>query len=255
MTIQFYERLKKGSFRTIQVATMLAAIAATPSHAALSNYLENFEDLDQMGPDSLGDAGWLVGANVFSPDGSTFLYNYFAFPAPNGGPAFSGIDVGQGGPDQGEQQLVVYNDYNNIDHQDGLLIQANVYQEQIVGAGDVGTEWIFSFDAKEGNIEGASTAAAFIRTVDQNNGFEVTSFTAVDMTNIGELWGRYALSLLIDPSFDGQLLQFGFLNTASNYEGSGIFYDNLAFQAVPVPAAVWLFGSAILGLAALRRRG
>jgi len=35
---------------------------------------------------------------------------------------------------------------------------------------------------------------------------------------------------------------------------SGTFYDNISVAAVPVPSALWLFGSAALGMAGLRRR-
>jgi hypothetical protein len=32
---------------------------------------------------------------------------------------------------------------------------------------------------------------------------------------------------LTDPLLEGQILQIGFRNTAQNFEGSGIFYDNV----------------------------
>ncbi len=38
------------------------------------------------------------------------------------------------------------------------------------------------------------------------------------------------LAIDIDKDLVGQFLQFGFLNTASNYEASGIFYDNVNFD-------------------------
>ena len=49
------------------------------------------------------------------------------------------------------------------------------------------------------------------------------------MTNIPDTWGRHQLELTIDPSLVGQIFQCGFLNQATNYEGSGIFYDNILF--------------------------
>lgn len=231
-------------------------MSASSASAALGTYFQNFEGLDQMSPTALTEDGWLVGANVFDPTGTVFLYNYFPFPAPNGGSAFSGIDVGQGGPDQGDQQLVVYNDYNNADHANGTgnRIEANVFQEQTIGAGDIGSTWIFGSDVKAGNIEGDSTALAFIKTVDPNNNFSLTNFVIFDTTNVGDLWMSFQLSLFIDASLQGQLLQFGFLNVASNFGPSGMFYDNVSFTQVPVPAAVWLMLSGIAGLLGLRRR-
>jgi hypothetical protein len=33
----------------------------------------------------------------------------------------------------------------------------------------------------------------------------------------------------------GQLLQYGFSNTVTNYQGSGIFYDNIVALVTPTP--------------------
>ena len=52
-------------------------------------------------------------------------------------------------------------------------------------------------------------------------------FEIVDMTTVPTTWGRFMVSLAIDESLEGQILQFGFLNTASDFEGSGVFYDNV----------------------------
>jgi len=213
------------------LAIALLCLATTASWADLALYSQDFEGLDQMDPAALTNDGWLVFGNVFTP-GWFYLYGYGPFPAPNGGPGFSGIDIGQGGPAQGDQQLVIYNDYNNFDHANGNIIEANVFQEQIVGAADVGTTWFFEFDAKRGNIEGNTAALAFFKTLDPNAGFALTNFITADMTGIPDTWGRYALSIFIDPGLEGQILQFGFLSTATNYEGSGIFYDNLVFRGV-----------------------
>ena len=203
---------------------------ARDESALLAPYAQNFEGLDQASPSALGDDGWTVFANVFSPDGVTYLYGYGPFPAPNGGPGFSGIDIGQGGPDQGAQQLVVYNDYGNPDHNTGERIEANVFQERGIIGTDVGGTWTFSFDAKKGNIEGASTAVAFLQTLDPAAGFMTTNRLEVDTTALPDTWGRYQVSLEIDASLPGQILQFGFSTTAASFEGSGNFYDNVLFD-------------------------
>ena len=106
----------------------------------------------------------MVYGNVFAPD-FTYLYGYGAFPAPNdpSAPAFSAIVKGEGGIDQGNQQLVVFSDYNNVDHASGNWIEANVYQEQTIEAGDAAETWVFEFDAKRGNLEGQATAVRVVR--------------------------------------------------------------------------------------------
>ena len=146
----------------------------------------------------------------------------------------------RGGPEQGAQQLVVYSDYNNGNHGDGsnAIIEANVFQEQTIGAADVGNVWSFDFDAKRGNIADATTAVAFFKTLDPANGFALTNFITLDMTTVPDAWGNYSLSIFIDPGLEGQILQFGFLTWASRYEGSGIFYDNIGFDREPLAVSL-----------------
>jgi hypothetical protein len=217
-----------------QVKAFLAIVAVAcvvpAAGLAIEAYSQDFEGLDQGSLSALGDDGWLVFANVFSPGGD-YLYGYGVFPAPNNpdAPAFSLIVTGQGGPEQGAQQLSVFSDYNNGDHAVGNLIESLVFQEQMIDAGAVDQTWIFAFQAKRGNIEGETTAVAFIKTLDPGSGFQTTNFITADMTAIGELWSEYSLSITIDAGLVGQLLQIGFASTASNYEGSGIFYDNIDF--------------------------
>ncbi len=230
-------------------AFMLVASVGTAAIADIADYSQDFESLNMASPTALGDDGWLVGANVFDAAGG-FLYNYFSFPAPNGGAGFSAIASGQGGTAQGAQQLSVYNDYNNQDHGVGNLIEANVFREYIVGASDVGSTKTFSFDAKLGNLEGGSSAVAFIKTLDQNNGFALTNFVTIDMTNTPSEWNSYSMDLAIDASLEGQIFQIGFYSVATNFEGSGVFYDNI--NLVPAPASMMLLGG--FSAMGLRRR-
>ncbi len=216
--------------RTMVACTLVALACLTPAVGlALAPYSQDFEGLVLADPDALANDGWLVFGNVFDPGGG-YLYGYGPFPAPNGTNAFCDIVTGEGGPDQGLQQLVVYSDYNNLDHGVGDLIESNVYQEQTIEAGDVGSIWEFAFQAKLGNIAGSSTAQAFIKTLDPSSGYALTNFITADMTSIPVTWSGFSLYIRIDASLEGQILQFGFMNTATNYEPSGIFYDNVIFN-------------------------
>ncbi|OGF14504.1 MAG: hypothetical protein A2W00_04860 [Candidatus Eisenbacteria bacterium RBG_16_71_46] len=212
--------------------------APVASHAALSAYTQDFEGLVMADPDALGNDGWLVYGNVFDPTGTTYLYGYGPFPAPNTGAAFCAIATGEGGVPQGTQQLSVYSDYNNGDHALLRRIESNVYQEQIIGAGDVGMTWTFQFDAKRGNLAGGSTALAFIKTLSLPT-YALTNFITADMTTIPTTWGTYSVSLPITAGLVGQIFQIGFLNNATNYEPSAIIYDNLnlAGATTDVPGA------------------
>jgi len=204
-------------------------------------YMQDFETLDRTNISALGNDGWVVFGNVF--DGTTLavLYGYGPNPAPNDGAAFCAINVGQGGPGQGEQQLAVYNDYNNTDHARGHLIESNVYRERRIVAADVGRTISFGFDAKRGNINDpadplcpcSSTAIAFIKTLNPLAGFATTNFIQEDTTALPEDWSRYSIELPIDAGLVGQLLQVGFASTATRYQPSGNFYDNIEVRSAP----------------------
>ncbi len=219
--------MKNRVTAVLAVAVLVCLMPAAVS--ALAHYEQDFEGLVQDDVDALANDGWLVFGNVFGPDWG-YWYGYGPFPAPNDGAAFCAIVIGQGGPDQGEQQLSVYSDYNNGDHGNGAWIESNVFQEQTVEAQDVGYNAIFDFQAKMGNLEGSSTAQAFIKTLDPANGWAMTNFVTLDMTTIPDTWADYHLELWIDETLVGQIFQFGFMNVATAYEGSSIFYDNIIFD-------------------------
>jgi hypothetical protein len=220
-------RLRVGTI----LVTALLCLAPSASWADLAPYSQDFEGLVQDDPGALAADGWRAYANVFGPDWN-YWYGY-GHPAPNDGSGFSGIDIGQGGPAQGDQQLVVYSDYNNDLHGIGAHIESNVFQEQVIGAADVGSTWRFEFDAKRGNITGDSTATAFIKTLNPAD-WSLSNFITADMTHVPNTWGSYTLDLDIDSSLVGHILQIGFLNWATYYEGSGIFYDNIGFDLAPL---------------------
>ena len=71
-------------------------------------------------------------------------------------------------------------------------------------------------------------------------------------------WGSYTVSLYIDPSWEGKTLEFGVNSAATGYAMSGVYYDNFSLtgtSAVPIPAALWLFCSGLLGLIGVARSG
>jgi hypothetical protein len=222
--------------KTVRYLMVLLVCLATSAGATIAPYNQDFEALNQADTAALGNDGWLVYGNVFTPEGA-WIYGYGPFPAPNDGYAFCAIDANQGGDEQGLQQLVVFSDYNNADHGAGNLVESNVYREYTITADDIGNTYRFAFQAKKGNLEGASTAAAFIKTLDPSNGYAMTNFITADMTSIPDTWGGNFIDLEIIAGMEGQIFQIGFLNTATSYEGSGIFYDNVQLYVYD-PSAV-----------------
>jgi hypothetical protein len=212
----------------IVAVLLMACMIPVSAFAQLAPYSQDFEGLTQSDPGALAADGWLVFANVFGPDWA-YWYGYGVFGAPNDGLAFCQIVLGEGGGEQGDQQLVTFSDYQNADHAAGAFIETNLFQEQTVVADNVGQTWVFDFQAKMGNLVDPSTALAFIKTLDPNAGYATTNFITEDMTSIDSTWGSYSLTIDIDASLEGQILQIGFMTVASNYDSSGIFYDNINF--------------------------
>ncbi|OGF14507.1 MAG: hypothetical protein A2W00_04885 [Candidatus Eisenbacteria bacterium RBG_16_71_46] len=57
-----------------------------------------------------------------------------------------------------------------------------------------------------------------------------TNFLTVDVTSIPVTWNTHLISIAITAGLVGQILQFGFANTATLYKPSGVIYDNLDFR-------------------------
>ncbi|MBN2564577.1 MAG: hypothetical protein JXB46_02585 [Candidatus Eisenbacteria bacterium] len=226
--------MKRRAF-AIVAALMICAVPV--AGLAQVPYSQDFEALPMVDGSLAGD-GWLVYGNIFDPTGTIWLWGHGPWPAPNNIGNWCDITTGQGGPEQGMQQLVVYSDYGNGDHAVGNIIESLLFQEQtITGAG----VWTFEFDAKAGDLGGASTAAAFIKTIDPNSGWATTSFVTYDTTTLPVEWGTYQITFDVS-GFVGQLIQFGFLTRASNYEPCGNFYDNIDFGpegSSPVEDTTW----------------
>lgn len=231
-------------------------------------FRDDFESAPPSGPNAepppLLENGMLVGANVFDETNS-YLYNYFGFDAPNisgDGARFSNIAAEQGGPDQGLQVLAVFNDYNNGGahmaggetspgsgmYTGGDLVDANVYVEYFVEEADLGTTVTFQFDAKFGDFQTGPVAGsnppfeaeaeAFVKVLDPDNDYQpYPNLDVLDTTQIPETWGTYTLTLTIDPSWTGKLLQAGFRNKTSNFAPSAIFYDNVSLTSDRVNVA------------------
>ena len=175
---------------------------------------------------------WLVFANVFDPAGS-YLYGYGVFGAPNGGPGFSGIATGDGGPSQGAQYLNAYSDYNNGDHASGNTINALIFQEREINPVDVGKSFSFEFDYLKTpvvtNGDGATTTNAFIKILRRSDfSFATIQLETLDTTSASTTnWASGRLDITIDPTWVGELMQFGYESFATNYDDSGRFYDNI----------------------------
>ncbi len=209
--------------KRVSIVLVAALLLVAPVAFAQTPYSQDFETLAMVDGSMSGD-GWLVYGNVSDALGN-YLYGHGPWPAPNNISNWCDITTGQGGIEQGDQQLSMFSDYNNTDHALGYLIESNLYQEQVLPVGASGI-WAFQFDAKMGDLTGASTASAFIKTLDPSAGYTLTNHIPYDTTSLPETWGTYTIYLDV-TGLDNQLFQIGFATVSSNYEPCGIFYDNV----------------------------
>ncbi len=230
MTTLFGSIARCGKFR--RIAALATMLASGTGLAGLSPYSEDFESYAEAAPEQLLGGGWLVYGNAFGSGGG-YLYGYGPFAAPNSGGGFCNVATGEGGPDQGTKVLTVYSDYNNagMASPTSQLIEANVFQEYTIAASDVGATWTFQFDVKKGNLGLRSTNIAFIKVLNPFNGYSTTTFKTFDVATLADAnWATQSLQTTIGE-WQGQILQIGFMATATEYEGSGAFYDNLSFTS------------------------
>lgn len=265
--------MSDSNYQKTALTTLVLAVTVTfapISNAALTTYTQNFEGMapnqgfsdpdngfvNDLEADDWQIYGIVYDTNPYNNPSANILGQYGPYPAANGDPgSIQGVATGQGGPSQGDVVLAKYSDYNNQDGQLAGYVSASTYQEQQIGADDVGSTWRFSYDAKMGNLEADSSAFAYILTQDFNDQGE--SFNANDSTNLPTDWLRYFVDMAITADMVGDNLTFGFGATSTTSNGSGVFYDNLEFaqvSEVPVPAAAWLFGSALMALVGIKRK-
>ncbi len=187
--------------------------------------------------------GLLTYVEGWNPANSAFIYNYGPFPGKNTPGKNSEIFTAEQGTAQGAQSLRLLSDYSNGNHTDGsgnTIRTFNFYEWPNLGAADTGT-YTLTFDAKvsdTGGIAPPTTAVAYIKTLDPNAGFAETSYAEVNLSNPGVGWNSYNVALNVDgTALQGNILQFGFLNSAANNDPSAILFDNVTFvySAGPPP--------------------
>ena len=142
----------------IFLSAAVAALFFTASASAqLVDYSQDFEGFTSAldvenngdaGSSDISDDGWLVNGTVFSgtPDApGAFQFFFGNFPAPNfsTNAGFTGIVADQGTGGQGTRHLNVFSDFNEgISHGGEVgdaFIEARVFQEQTIGAADLGS--------------------------------------------------------------------------------------------------------------------
>lgn len=255
------------NYRYFLLGVLLVGLAPVAAQAELVNYEQDFELLDRTDGNALSTDGWqLFAAGI---NGTDEFGNFGAGPfnAPNNidSPSISVIsDVPSGGsPPAGNQGLVFFSDYGSglhSDPNDPRDLVLSLFQERVIAAADIGSSVTFSWLA-DGNANpptGDAITEAFLLTLDPNAGFSASNNLAFDTTSTadGALAANSLTLALTDPALEGQILQFGFRNTSSDFEGSAVDYDNVSFTvtAVPEPGSFCAMSLLAAGAAFSRRR-
>lgn len=231
---------------------LATTLVSSPAFAAI-NFSDDFESYPVYeGVSSDLGGGWLLFANVFTdyPGCTSYLYDYGGvYPAPNG-PYISNIVEGSTG-----KALNKFSDYNNGDHDNDLCIETNVFQERTLSSTDLGA-YAFTFDTQVPGALGVGVATfGFVKLLDPNNGYSLDLYSTVSTVTEGAKF----INVTLDETAEGKILQWGFTDTASDYQDSGRWYDNVEFslgavapppsgpdtRGVPIP--LWAF----LGMAGL----
>ncbi|RLB01804.1 MAG: DUF4465 domain-containing protein [Deltaproteobacteria bacterium] len=110
------------------------------------------------------------------------------------------------------------------------------------GQGDWYKLTIWGFDQNEQQTKCKDIFLADYRSTNQNDWYALEKWTQFDLSSLGVVYGiGFDLSSTDTGTFG--------MNTPAYFA-----MDDLNYNPVPIPGAVWLFGSGIVGLFCLRRR-
>jgi len=227
--------------RTIAQFVGAAAIALF-SFGAQANLLANpgFEADDASSGDVFGATGWnVLGSNAFTTDGTN---GPGALPACCSPPARSGVNsLKVFGSDGAFQSFAATVGDSFVADGWGL----NYGNDALAPASSIRLQIAF-FDANgvpAGTAAGGNSSPGF-------NLFDSNIITGNDPQDIWTLMG-VGTAPAPDNTAEVQLIVLGLTNP-----GGAAFFDDVSFDVapIPVPAAVWLFGSGLLGLVGVARR-
>lgn len=192
--------------------------AETSGPASPIDFSSDFDEPDDIFDGTGPLVGWTAYINVFDQSCSSYSYGY----------QYEALGTGVAVIADGSSSKVlnVYSDYDNPESSLACL-ESNVFREYELTAGNIGT-YSFTFDVElpPEEFRGADVKG-FIKVLDPSAGFaDIGGVTPVTSTE-----GSQALEITLTDGMVGKLLQFGFATTVSNDDPSGMYYDNVVFQA------------------------
>lgn len=249
-------------FKSI-IGTVCTCLAFVSFNASASLLNGSFEADDASG----GNVACHVGTNLNLCTGWTafeFVFNNNT-TSPDHGPVSH--DVG------GTQSLMMsgpfsFDSASGAFQPDDTVVAGNTYTATAhamnwngdnLGAGNLGLMQLSFWSAPGGQNGGGANLGSFEIIVDSTDdgtniylpgedGAEISDWTALSITEVAPVGTASAELFLLHIQ----------LNPASDpaAQAGSIFWDDISLEvsAVPVPAAVWLFGSGLIGLIGIARR-
>ena len=208
----FIARKRKSRARSVAAALMTFAALAFGNAQAAINFQTDFES-----PTALTEDNWAAFINVFSPDCSSQYWYGYPYAVTNSGPQVAAL-----APGATSQVANIYSDYDNANQGDGC-VEANVYQQFEITESDVG-DYDFSYDVElppdPANV--GTAVNGFIKVF--NSDFSATLDSVVQSSSPGSK----TLTITITPDMVGGFVQFGFNNYSTDYDPTGMYYDNVS---------------------------
>jgi hypothetical protein len=246
----------KRSVRYILV--LLATLLMSSSALASIRFIDDFESYSSPNNQPIGgDWRWYLTAWFDWPGCQDYWFG-FGEPAPNSNDPYKASNIVQGATGQA---LNVFSDYANADlqgiNQKGSTTckDVSVFQEFPITAEDTG-QYTFRFEVQVNEVLGDGVETnGFIKLLDPNNGYATVYYDTLDTTAAGEKF----MTISLNQSDVGKLLQFGFTNRSDDVKPTSRVYDNVTFairgsgsyagDTIGVPIPLWAF-LAIAGLLA-----
>jgi len=270
---------------TLKLATTAMTLGLTATANAWVGYSLDVENYTWQNPSNgyafqtdplsnLAQDGWtnrfsenLTGTNyTWAPDG-------LASAGATGGVIADGGSAGFGQAGSADNYINFFANYASENEVGPATTQL---ERTIAVTGDNNGDYRFSFDIRGSQELSATTGGTYgpdgdvtIGVFAEIWGGEYWWYIGRDekVLNVTDNWSTQFIDFAVDVGGDNTAcnwqsngcnqIRLGFYNIQTDNAGAdrdtGVYIDNLAVTAVPVPAAAWLFGSALAGLLVARR--
>jgi len=282
-------------------------LTSAQSFSGIPTYTQDFESMGLVsaaGNTDIQNDGWITGGATYDgvpitdEDGVTEIkgtYDFYYNDAPT-----SNSDAGNWTQIKNDdldnngnttKYLNTFSDYGNTDRHDNPPSSVNtlIFKEYTIDASDIGKTATFTFDVKRPAVDNngfgdqspaagvgctyTCLAGAFFKTIDPSNNYAQTNYIPLSTIDASQSeWETRSITIdLTSELLVGQFLQFGFENFATDYNNTGVFYDNLSLTLadaegpgpepeatnVPIPTIALLGFGALLawsGMSSIRKR-